>query len=74
MTPTLTLEKLGYDNLGNNPNLLAPLDAARIQKGEYIRTSGEAICQECGAAFYNHPKVQGALWLNRGCPNTLLKL
>lgn len=75
MIPIATLYSLGYDDFGNNEALLHPNDKAIID-GEAIngrygkygvpRAGGDSICK-CGATLYQHPKVQGALYLTRTC-------
>ncbi len=69
---TVIADGLGYDAMGNAPHLLAPVDAARLEQGDFTRVDGEALCK-CGAQYRLHPDVQGALWLTRGC-DRLVKL
>lgn len=71
--PSTTLKALGYDEYGNCSALLTPYDKARIKKGDVHRVSGDAICAACNNPFKVHPRVQGALWITRGC-NMLVKL
>lgn len=73
MSPQI-LEHLRYDSFGNNPSLLTENDKLRISKGDYARVCGEALCPECNLPYRMHPEVQGALWLNRACPDQLIKL
>lgn len=67
MLPEVMAEGLGYDWMGNNPDLLAPADAKALEEGTWVRVSGEAECPTCGYPLRMHPKVQGCLWLIRGC-------
>jgi hypothetical protein len=71
--PTTMLLALGYDDLGNNLNLLCRDDLEAIEAGQYLRASGEMVCRKCGCIYYDHPNVQGALWLRRACEG-LVKL
>lgn len=64
---------LGYDEMGNNPDLLTVADKRNIERGRFVRVSGDACCTACGEAYRLHPPVQGALWLTRGC-HYLVKL
>lgn len=56
----------GYDEQGNCESLLANVDKERLEKGDWIRTSGESVCS-CGSLNRHHPPVQGCLWLTRTC-------
>jgi hypothetical protein len=72
---TETLRMQGYDENGNNPALLLPHDLERIEAGDYIRCcAGDAECPVCHSIYRTHPRVQGALWLRRACPDRLVKL
>lgn len=62
-----------HDDLGNAPDLLSLEDAEKIDRGEYVRTSGDALC-ECGRKHREHDPVIGALWLTRLCDGRLVKL
>jgi hypothetical protein len=68
---TRILEALGYDDMGNNPDLLCERDKAAIDRA--LRVSGDATCLGCGELYRLHPRVQGALWLVRACDG-LVKL
>lgn len=63
---------LGYDEQGNNPDLLAPVDLQALEAGKWRRADQAVICR-CGLPFAIHPRVQGALWLVRTCDG-LVKL
>lgn len=76
MTPTSILYSLGYDDWGNNSDLLHPNDKAIIdgeaENGRYgksgvPRAGGRAECGKCGFLLEYHPKVQGALYFTRSC-------
>lgn len=58
---------LGYDQYGNNEYLLHPDDRAYIERVGVNRVGGETVCPTCGYTFYQHPPVQGALYLTRIC-------
>ncbi|GLS29942.1 hypothetical protein SAMN04488498_104353 [Mesorhizobium albiziae] len=58
---------LGYDEFGNNPDLLTRADKRNLDRGRIARVSGDATCPACGEAYRLHPPVQGALWATRGC-------
>lgn len=64
---------LGYDEFGNAPDLLTPVDRRNIDNGRVLRVSGDALCPGCLEPFRFHPQVQGALWARRGCHH-LVKL
>lgn len=64
---------LGYDDLGNNPDLLCDKDRIALDTGNWIRASGDATCKLCGSLYRIHPPVQGCLALIRGCDG-LVKL
>ena len=61
-----TAEFLGYDEHGNCEALLSEIDRQALEEGQYPRASGEVQCR-CGTIYYDHPRVQGALWLTRTC-------
>ncbi|QTG12412.1 hypothetical protein G6M86_03755 [Agrobacterium tumefaciens] len=76
MTSPSVLQSLGYDDWGNNPDLLHPKDKAIIdgeaENGRYGKTGvpragGRAECAKCGYPLEMHPKVQGALYFTRSC-------
>lgn len=56
---------LGYDEMGNAPQLLARCDEDVMPR--INRASGDVVCAVCGVKYYNHPPVQGALWATRTC-------
>lgn len=72
-TPHEVLATLHYDSFGNNPDLLTRADKRNIDAGRYLRASGDFECRCCGFPLRHHPRVQGALWLTRGCEG-LVKL
>jgi hypothetical protein len=72
--PSEILRSLGYDELGNAPHLLNEHDCKRIACGDFIRCAGAEVICDCGSPYILHPVVQGALWLRRVCPDTLVKL
>lgn len=57
---------LGYDDMGNNPQLLLDTDKQAIENGKFTRVHQDVSCT-CGYAYRLHPQVQGALWLRRAC-------
>jgi hypothetical protein len=61
---------MGYDSMGNNPDLVA----AKDKDAEVFRASGDATCSVCGCKFIYHPRVQGMLWAVRTCKDRLVKL
>lgn len=63
-----------HDDWGNCEELLDPIDAERIDEGEWMRAAGACVCGVCGRPFYDHESVLGALWLTRLCDNELVKL
>jgi hypothetical protein len=74
--PMSVLDGLGYDEFGNNSNLLHPNDLAILngeaENGKYgnigvPRAGHEYLCENCNYPLYSHPKVQGALYLTRTC-------
>ncbi|AEG53175.1 hypothetical protein LOF17_25875 [Sinorhizobium meliloti] len=76
MTSPSILHSLGYDDWGNNPDLLHPNDKAiidgEVENGRYgkvgvPRAGGRADCNVCGYPLELHPKVQGALYFIRSC-------
>lgn len=76
MTSPSILYALGYDDMGNNPDLLHPDDKAKIEgeaeNGRYGKTGvpragTHADCLVCGYPLSMHPRVQGALYFTRGC-------
>lgn len=71
---SLMSEHMGYDTMGNNPRLLCEADRKKLEAGEYSHASGDAVCRHCLSPFYDHPSVQGALWLTRTCSGDLVKL
>jgi len=73
LMPSIMQYHLGYDDSGNNSELLAEADRAIIENGGYVRVSGDAPCPKCQCSYRSHPVVQGALWLHRGC-DRLVKL
>lgn len=70
---TVMSDALGYDEWGNNPELLCEADKVKLEEGEWQRVGGDAVCDCCGLPWRAHPEVQGARWLRRGC-RVLVKL
>ncbi len=64
----------GYDDMGNAPHLLAPMDADALERGDWQRAGQECICPTCDLPYRLHPHVQGCLWLHRICDGLLVKL
>jgi hypothetical protein len=56
---------------GARPN---KVDAARVDRGDYERAAGDALCASCGSALHDHPVVPGIEWLRRRCDGKLVKL
>lgn len=48
--------------------------AARVDRGDFVRTSGNAVCSLCNEILYDHPTVNGYTWLRHACDGRLLKL
>lgn len=71
---TAMLIAFGYDEYGNAPHLLAPMDADRIDQNIWYRAGQETICSVCGLPYRLHPEVQGCRWLRRVCSGDLVKL
>lgn len=46
----------------------------RIDRGDYIRASGAAICLVCGCSFLEHTEARGFPTLNILCDGRLVKL
>lgn len=66
-------QALGYDENGNNTDLIAAADREAIDNGLYVRLSPDQTCPVCHLPMRSHPAVQGALWLTRACQG-LVKL
>lgn len=49
-------------------------DAERIERGDWIRASGDVGCDACGFQYRDHPLVPGFDWLHRTCTGRLVKL
>lgn len=49
-------------------------DLIRVDRGDYVRASGEVVCEICGCKYWEHPTVHGFEWLHRACDGRLLKL
>lgn len=64
--PDTMRESLGYDANGNAPHLLAEMDRRLIEEVGVPRAGGDVVCR-CGFTYYQHPAVQGALYLTRTC-------
>lgn len=58
---------LGYDGNGNSVALLAEADRLFIENVGVPRAGGDVVCEKCGFIYYDHPPVQGALYLTRTC-------
>lgn len=64
-----------HDAMGNAPHLMPEEDRRRVfEEGDWQRTAGACICEGCGKQFYDHPVVVGAMWLNRLCDGSFVKL
>lgn len=72
-TPSSILDWIGYDSMGNKPELLAEVDRVALDEGRITRVNGDTACPRCGYEYRVHPQVQGALWATRGCER-LVKL
>lgn len=71
---TTMADAFGYDEWGNAPHLLAPVDAKALEENNWTRAAGDTICEHCGLTYRQHPEVQGCLWLRRTCKGGLVKL
>lgn len=49
-------------------------DLAKIESGEWRRTSGESICVVCENPYWKHPVLHHHAWLHRICDGLLAKL
>lgn len=49
-------------------------DAKRVDNGEYVRASGDCICDSCGFEYREHAPVVGFEWLHQLCSGKLVKL
>ena len=49
-------------------------DRIRVERGDWIRVSGDIECTICGCVYYDHAPVQGYPWLKRLCDGRLVKL
>lgn len=49
-------------------------DHIRVERGEFVRGSGESICTVCGQKIYDHPSVPAYSWLRRHCNGNLIKV
>lgn len=70
---TLMRASMGYDENGNNSELLCPKDATVLEDSSWVR-AGDIECLLCHCPYSVHPPVQGALWLRRTCIGVLVKL
>lgn len=52
----------------------AKADLIRIERGDYVRASGNVTCDVCGCLYFDHAGVAGFEWLTRACDGRLLKL
>ena len=50
------------------------IDLQRVDRGEYVRAAGDALCPRCELPLYDHPVVPGLEWLHRACDGRLFKL
>jgi hypothetical protein len=50
------------------------IDIARVDRGDYVRTSHLAICEPCGHTYGEHAIVPGFEWLHRLCDGRFVKL
>ena len=64
---------MAHDGFGNAPDLLEERHAALLDAG-ISRAGGDAACDACGHAYYDHPSVVGALWATELCGGRLVKL
>lgn len=48
--------------------------ATRVDRGDFVRVSGNVACSVCQWTFYDHPTVNGYAWLRHACDGRLLKL
>ena len=49
-------------------------DTIRVERGDYVRVSGDVECPVCGCEYWMHATVQGYEFLRRACDGRLLKL
>ena len=46
----------------------------RVERGDFVRASGDAFCNVCEIKIYDHPSVPGYGWLRMRCDGTLIKI
>lgn len=49
-------------------------DQMRVDRGAYLRVSGDVLCSYCKLPLYDHPDVRGYDGLRRRCDGMLVKL
>lgn len=47
---------------------------ARVDNGNYVRVSGDVVCESCGFEYHDHSPIPGFPWLRFACDGRLLKL
>lgn len=45
----------------------------RLDRGDFMRVSGQVLCEVCQVAYSDHDPVIGFPWLRHGCDGRLLK-
>lgn len=49
-------------------------DMKRVDAGEWVRASGQVLCDKCNYPYADHVPVVGYEWLTRLCDGNLVKL
>lgn len=50
------------------------VDRDRVDRGDWIRASGDVPCPHCSFEYWRHPTVVGFEWLHKICTGRLVKL
>jgi hypothetical protein len=49
-------------------------DESRVAAGDYVRASGDVICDQCNREYWRHGRVVGHEYLHKICGGLLVKL
>lgn len=58
----------------NLAELRSPTGEALYPCPEFVRASGECVCEKCGELYYDHPQHMPHHWLNVICTGLIVKL
>jgi len=53
---------------------ITPEISQKMERGEYIRASGEAECKVCKKTLYDHPQIEGLPIFVVDCKGDIFKL